>query len=376
MKELKSALAELVNAQPTMMVMAEMTPRRTTFVLERGQYDRPTDIDVTPGIPEVLGDLPQVSPAATRLTLARWLVSKENPLTARVAVNRYWQMFFGEGLVRTPDNFGSQGALPTHPALLDWLATEFIRLQWNVKALQKLIVTSATYQQSSRSKESWQVGPSNRLLGRGPRLRLPAEMIRDQALAVSGLLVRKLGGPSVRPYQPKGLWDDVVYENVPRFVQDHGDKLYRRSMYTYWKRSVPPPNLQVLDAPSREACVLKRSRTNTPQAALVLMNDPTFVEAARNLAEGVMTSPGPTTQRIDTMFRRVTARNPSSYERDRLMTTLETLRADYQRNGAAAKALLGVGESPANEKLNPAELAALTAIANVMLGLDEVITKN
>jgi len=377
LSDLKSELASLEASRPTVMVMSEMNPPRKTFVLTRGQYDQPSNIQVAPGLPAVLGQLPDGS-TANRLAFAKWLIEPFNPLTARVAVNRYWQMYFGAGLVRTPENFGSQGVRPSHPKLLDWLATEFIRSGWDVKAMQKLIVMSATYQQSSNlTLELLAADPGNRLLARGPRFRLPAELIRDNALSVSGLLVDRLGGPSVRPYQPPGLWDDVVYENVPRFQQDHGDRLYRRSMYTYWKRSVPPPNLQVLDAPSREACVLQRSRTNTPLGALVLMNDPTFMEASRKLAERSIIEGGATTDaRLVYMFRLTTGRRPNHQELKRLTRTLAELTADFRRDPNAAKELMRVGESPFRTELNVLEVAAYSAIANALLGLDETITKN
>ena len=243
--ELESEIRELQQNQPAVMVMAEMETPRKTVILTRGQYDQPSDAVVQPAIPAVLGRLNgpiESERLPNRLDLARWLTSPANPLTARVAVNRFWQMYFGVGLVSTPEDFGAQGASPTHPGLLDWLATSFVDSDWDFKAIQKTIVMSATYRQSSHvTPKLLEKDPDNRLLARGPRFRLSAEMIRDQALAISGLLVDQVGGPSVRPYQPAGLWDDVVYGNVPRFEQDHGDKLYRRSLYTYWKRSVPPP---------------------------------------------------------------------------------------------------------------------------------------
>ncbi|HAY82674.1 MAG TPA: hypothetical protein DCY79_22935 [Planctomycetaceae bacterium] len=365
---------------PTVMVMSEMNPRRKTFVLTRGDYDRPSDVEVTPDIPQVLGGLSNAVPDGTvdRLTLARWLISADNPLTARVTVNRFWQMAFGVGLVATPEDFGAQGAAPSHPELLDWLATEFVRSGWDVKALQKQIVMSATYQQTSRmSPERLQADPKNRLLARGPRFRLSAEMIRDNALAISGLLVDRLGGPSVRPYQPAGLWDDVVYGNVPRFQQDHGDKLYRRSLYTYWKRSVPPPNLQLFDAPSREACVLQRSRTNTPLAALVLMNDPTFVEAARKLAErSFAESDNEDRARLTYMFRLATSRLPTPKEISLMEQALQQAQERYRQNPDMARQLMRVGEASWQQQLDPMELAAFTAVANALLSLDETITKN
>lgn len=378
---LRAELNTLQSESPTVMVMAEAKPRRPTFVLARGQYDQPLDDEVQPAIPAVLGHLniDQANPEPiNRLALARWMVSPDNPLTARVTVNRFWQACFGTGLVSTPEDFGAQGALPSHPELLDWLAMEFVRSDWNVKALQKLIVMSATYQQSSRvTPELLQRDPNNRLLARGPRFRLPAEMIRDSALAISGLLVDRLGGPSVRPYQPPGLWDDVVYGNVPRFQQDHGDKLYRRSLYTYWKRSVPPPNLQIFDAPSREACVLQRSRTNTPLAALVLMNDPTFVEAARKLAERAILEGGPNDeQRLQYMFRLSTSRPPKPDELHLMNVVLIDSRNHYRKNSAAAEKLMSIGESAARSEFSVVETAAMTAVANAILGTDEAITKN
>ena len=379
--ELEDDLKALRDARPRVMVMAEMENPRNTFVLTRGQYDQPSEISVQPNVPAVLGsiNLPEGRDTqANRLDLAQWIVSAENPLTARVAVNRFWQMYFGDGIVVTPEDFGAQGALPSNPELLDWLATEFIASGWDVKALQKQIVMSATYRQSSHlSPELLEKDPNNRLLARGPRFRLPGEMIRDQALLISGLLVDQVGGPSVRPYQPPGLWDDVVYGNVPRFQQDHGDKLYRRSIYTYWKRSVPPPNLQVFDAPSREACVLKRSRTNTPLGALVLMNDPTFVEASRKLAElTVTTVRGTDTEKLNWIFRRVMSRWPTEHEMALLKSTLKKALVRYQQNPDLAKQLMSVGESDYDADLSNVEIAAFSAIANALLNTDEVITKN
>ena len=375
--ELRAEAKNLAASQPTVMVMAEMEPPRKTFVLTRGQYDQPSNVAVTAGLPAELGSLDGNS-AANRLALAKWMVSPNNPLTARVAVNRYWQLHFGSGLVNTPEDFGSQGEGPTHPQLLDWLATEFVHRGWDVRAIHKVIVMSATYQQSSRlSTASLKWDPDNRLLARGPRFRLPAEMIRDQALAISGLLMEHLGGESVRPYQPAGLWGDVVYENVPRFKQDHGDKLYRRSMYTYWKRSVPPPNFQAFDAPTREACVLQRSSTNTPLAALVLMNDPTFVEASRKMAERIIKQGGDRHRdRLELAFRMATGRRPNEVERSQLRDALRDLLSEFRLDQAAAAQLMRVGESPYDRSLDLPELAAYTAVVNSLLQIDESITRN
>lgn len=380
--ELEQQLAKLDVDAPTVMVMSEMSPRRKTYILARGQYDRPTEEEVQANVPAALGALPADLPA-DRLALARWLVSADNPLTARVAVNRYWQLFFGDGLVSTPEDFGTQGAVPSYPQLLDWLAVEFRRSGWNVKQFQKQIVMSATYRASSRvTPELLELDPQNRLLARGPRFRLAAELIRDHALATSGLLVRDIGGPSVRPYQPPGLWDDVVYGNAPRFQQDHGEKLYRRSLYTYWKRSVPPPNLQALDAPSREACTLRRSRTNTPQAALVLMNDPTFVEAARVLApRALREAPATPAGRLDFLFRTILGRPPQGQEAERVLAAWRDLKSSYEKDPRQARELLGVGEAPRAE-LSPAEaadeveLATLAAVANALYSTAEAITRN
>lgn len=375
LEKLRNELIALEKDSPTVMIMAEMNPPRKTFILDRGRYDAPSKKEVFASIPAVLGKLPDTD-KANRLSLAKWIFSSANPLTARVTVNRYWQMYFGTGLVSTSEDFGTQGASPTHPELLDWLAIEFVESGWNVKALQKKIVMSATYRQSSGiTKEALEKDPGNRWFSRGPRFRLSAEGIRDQALAISGLLVRKIGGPSVRPYQPPGLWKDVVYSNVPKFKQDHGQDLYRRSLYTYWKRSVPPPNLQTLDAPSREACTLKRSRTNTPLAKLVLWNDPTFVEAARVFAERMVQQEKSNKETLANMFESVTSRPPKPVELDDLLETFLYLFDRYQKDTQAAEELLSVGEFPRDEKLDDAKVAAFAAIANALFGLDETLTK-
>lgn len=377
LKAARKALDALGQEVPTAMVMGEKTPPRKTFVLNRGQYDQPGEVEVRAGLPAALGQWPAGAPR-NRLGLANWIVSEENPLTARVTVNRLWQMHFGTGIVKSSEDFGAQGEWPSHPALLDWLATEFVRGGWNRKAMHKLIVMSATYRQSSRVTPALlEADPANRLLARGARFRLPAEMIRDHALSAGGLLVGWLGGESVRPYQPPGLWDDVVYENVPRFVQDHGEKLYRRSLYTYWKRSVPPPNMQAFDAPSREVCVLTRAKTNTPLAALVLMNDPTFVEASRKLAGRVLRDGGATAEsRLTLLHRLVCGRHPTEHELGLLSGALAELQTSFHAEPAAAKRLLEVGETPRDESLDAAELAAYASLANAVLGTDEAITRN
>ncbi|MEX2286126.1 MAG: DUF1553 domain-containing protein [Planctomycetaceae bacterium] len=370
--ELRIRRAALIDAFSTVMVMEEMSPPRQTHVLTRGQYDKPA-AEVTPGVPGCLTPMPTNAPM-NRLGLARWLVDPANPLTARVAVNRFWQMHFGAGLVKTAEDFGSQGQRPTHPELLDWLATDFVRTGWNVKEMQRTIVTSATYRQQSKvSPELLKKDPENRLLARGPRLRLSAEMIRDQALFVSGLFVEKIGGPSVKPYQPAGLWEEVA--NIT-YTQDSGEALYRRSMYTFWKRTAAPPTMMTFDASPREMCTVKDARTNTPLQALALLNDVTFVEAARALAERAMVeaSPGPE-ERITRAFRLSTARKPLPAELTILTQGFRAHVERYQQDHEAAEKLIHTGESKPNTNLDATELAAYTAIAGLILNLDEVVTK-
>ena len=369
---------ELVKQIPTTMVMAEMEKPRATAILARGDYRNRGEI-VTPGVPGVLPPLPANAPA-NRLTLARWLVSPANPLTSRVAVNRYWQMYFGIGIVKTAEDFGSQGDPPSNQALLDWLATEFQRTHWDVKAMQRLIVTSATYRESSRvTPDLLERDPENRLLARGPRFRLPAEMIRDNALAASGLLNTAIGGASVFPYQPKGLWEETSYGDVftaQHYTPSHGEDLYRRSMYTFWKRTSPPPALTTFDAPNREKCTARRSVTNTPLQALVLLNDPAYVEAARVLAERTLREGGrDDARRIRFAFRLATARTPTPQE----LTVLRGLQrqelAEYREHKDEAGKLLAVGEAPLDPKLDAPELAAWTTVASAILNLDETVTK-
>jgi len=354
---------------PTVMVMADGA-RRDTFVLKRGAYDAPGE-RVTPGIPAALG-----SPdCADRLCLAQWLVSRSNPLTARVTVNRFWQSYFGFGIVKTVDDFGSQGEWPVHPELLDWLAVQFMESGWDVKAMQKLIVMSATYRQSAAIAPGMLVrDPDNRLLARGPRLRLGPETIRDQALAVSGLLVEKIGGPSVKPYQPAGLWQELSGDKG--YVQAKGDDLYRRSLYTYWKRTVPPPYMMNFDSPNREQCAVFENRTNSPLQSLDLMNDVTFVEAARKLAERMMTEGGATVQtRIAYGYALVLARPPAARQAAVLGRAFENFAAQFRAGPKAAAAFLHAGDSPVRPGLNAAELAAYASVASLILNMDEAITK-
>ncbi len=359
-------------ALPTTMVMEEMPTPRDAFILLRGEYDKKGP-KVSRGVPAAFPPLPKDAPN-NRLGFANWLVAKDNPLTARVAINRHWQMLFGTGIVKTVEDFGAQGDWPSHPELLDWLAIEFRENGWDTKKLLKRIVTSATYRQSSRVTPALlQKDPDNRLLARGPRFRLSADMIRDQALFASGLLVEKQGGASVRPYQPTGLAKELT--GTEDYVQDHAASLYRRSLYTFWKRTIAPPTLMNFDAANRETCVVRETRTNTPLQALNLMNDVTFVEAARVLAERVMKAEKATDPRLALAFRLAAARSPNPAELKILRTAFERHQAHYRDNRAAALKLIRTGEAPRERQLDVAEQAAYAAVCNLILNLDEVITK-
>ena len=383
---LRKRFADLDKTIPTAMVMQEMPTPRDTFLLIRGQYDRNGE-KVTPAVPAALPSLPKGA-KPDRLGLARWLADANHPLTARVAVNRYWQMFFGTGLVKTAEDFGIQGELPSHPELLDWLAVEWSNPSdlkakpWDVKRLVRMIVTSATYRQfSAVGREAYLRDPENRLLARGSRYRLQAEFVRDIALATSGLMNRDIGGASVYPYQPAGLWRELTERGDSRnwsaqfYVQSKGKDLYRRGMYTFWKRTSPPPMMQTFDAPDRETCTVRRSRTNTPLQALVLMNDPTFVEASRKFAERLMTEAKTTDERIVLAFRLTTSRTPGDREIGVVRKMYEQQIAVYRKDSAAALKLLSVGESKRDEKLDAAEVAAWAMVANVVLNLDETLTR-
>lgn len=398
--DLREAEAKLDKEVVRSMVLRERTARRPLQVLERGQYDKPGE-SVTRGWPEFL--LPANAAAAaavnapanaapdatasaqtnasepTRLDLARWLVSRDHPLTARVTVNRFWQQHFGTGLVETAEDFGAQGTPPSHPKLLDWLAAEFMESGWDVKRMQRLIVTSATYRQSaSANNESWQRDPGNRLLARGPRLRLDAEEIRDQALFASGLLVESFGGKSVRPYQPSGLWEAVAYpiSTTAKYERDRGPGLWRRSLYTFWKRTQPPASMQVFDAPTREACTVKRARTNTPLQALALLNDEQLSEAARSLAARALRSAGTdAAHTLERAFRLVLTRAPDARERDVLLALHARELAQFRARPGDAQASLKLGDTPADAELDPIELAAWTGVARAILNLDEAVTR-
>ena len=360
---------------PAVMVMREMQPPRETFLLKRGQYDQPGD-KVNAGVPQVLSSFTDVKPA-NRLELARWLVHPSHPLTARVAVNRLWENLFGTGLVRTTEDFGVTGEFPSHPELLDYLAVTFVQSGWDIKALLKQIVMSDTYRQESRiGAEQLSRDPENRWLGRGPRYRLSAETIRDNALAISGLLQPRVGGPSVKPYQPDGLWEDVTVERRGKYVPDRGEGAYRRSMYTFWKRTCPPPSMVSFDAPNREVCVARRSRTNTPLQALVLLNDPTYIEAARSLAMRVLRSglPGDT-EKVHAMYRASLSRSAREEEMAVISDLIAESRDRFTQSAESAAKLNQSGAVVVDSSLDANEVAVWTVIASAILNLDETITK-
>ena len=368
---------DLDGAIPATMISEDLAQPRETFVLIRGAYDKKGE-KVERGVPSALPPLPEGVPN-NRLGLAKWLTAPNHPLTSRVIVNRYWQQFFGNGIVKTAEDFGAQGTWPTHPELLDWLSTEFIRTGWNVKQMHKLMVMSGTYRQSAKVSPTLLArDPDNFLLARGPRFRLEAEVIRDSVLAMSGLLVERSGGKSVKPYQPEGVWEAVAFvgSTTREFKQDAGESLYRRSMYTFWKRTSPPPSMATFDAPSRENCTVRRPRTNTPLQALALMNDKQYVEAARRLAERMLTEGGSTPEsRLTFGFRWTTARPPTAKELEVLQRTLQKQLTTFQADKPAAEKLLAYGDSPRNMNLEPGEYAAWTMIANLLINLDETITK-
>lgn len=363
----------LLDRFPTVMVMDERADVRPTHVLFRGSFDAPRE-QVEPGLPAALPPGPRG--VSGRLALARWLTDPAHPLTARVTVNRFWQMLFGRGIVSTVEDFGSQGAEPTHPALLDWLAVELVENGWDTKQLLKTVVTSATYRQSSRAKpDLLERDPENLLLARAPRVRLPAEAIRDQALAVAGLLHEGLGGPSVKPYQPAGLWKEL--SNWGAYENDHGAGLYRRSLYTFWKRTLGPPSMLAFDSAARETCVVHEVRTNTPIQALNLMNDVTYAEAAQLLAERMIREGGDDDgARLAYGFQLATARSPEPQEKDILMTGLRRFQKRYQSAPSDAETFLDHGEHPRDTSIETPELAAYAAVASLILNLDETVTKN
>lgn len=374
----RDARAKYEAAIPVAMIMEERKEPRDIYVLHRGRYDAPDKAQkVQPDVPAVLPRLPDGAPR-NRLGLAQWLVSPENPLTARVVVNRLWQHHFGIGLVKTPDNLGVQSEPPSHPELLDWLATELIQSGWDIQYIQRLIVTSNTYQQRSEvPAEMYQRDPDNRLLARGPRYRLQSEALRDNALAISGLLIDKIGGPSVMPYQPAGLWEELAGGAHDDYTQGHGDDLYRRSLYTYRKRTVPHPSMATFDAPSWEICQVKRARTNTPLQALAMLNDVTYMEASRKFAERILTEGGKSEDaKLGFGFRAATGRAATADELAVLRASLRKYQARFRQSPAAAEEYVKHGESARNQSLDVVDLAAHTAVASIILNMDETISKD
>jgi hypothetical protein len=358
-------------------VMQEKNEAATAFVLFRGDYDKRRDevkAETPAFLPPMAPDLPK-----NRLGFAKWLLTPENPLTARVTVNRFWQQLFGAGIVRTSGDFGVTGEAPSHQELLDWMAVEFREGGWNVKDFFKMLVNSAAYRQSAATTpEKLEKDEANRLISRGPRFRMDAEMVRDYALAASGLLVSKVGGPSVRPYQPDGVWEAVaiIGSNTRDYKADTGDRLYRRSLYTFWKRSAPPASMDIFNAPSRETCTVRRERTNTPLQALVTLNDPQFIEAARYMSQSILKNGGSTPEeRIDSLALRVLARRLRPEEMTVVKSSLDDLLAFYNGHEKEVAELLNVGEFKAEPGMESATLAAWTMLANEVLNLDEALNK-
>lgn len=370
LSELRNERNDLNEWVREVMVMEELPEPRQAYILRRGAYDAQME-PVFPNTPEAILPFDKDLPA-NRLGLAKWLVDPENPLTARVTINRYWQMLFGQGIVGTPEDFGNQGQLPSHPKLLDWLAWKFMDSGWDIKAMMTLLVTSSTYRQSSKvDPELLKMDPGNRLLARGPIVRMSAEMIRDNALAASGLLVRTIGGPSVYPYQPPDLWN----MNKGTYVEGTGEDLYRRSLYTVWKRTVPPPSMNNFDAPDRSYCVVRRQQTNTPLQALSLMNDPQFVEASRVLAERVLERSDETDQALILAYRSLTSRFPGHAELEILCKLYNQLLESYKGRVEKVNALLAVGEMPVSETADREKLAALALVASMIMNHDATVVK-
>jgi hypothetical protein len=378
----RSELDALTKTIVTTMVMEEMQTPRDTYRLVRGVYDKPdTSEKLAPSTPASLGEMDESLPK-NRLGFARWLVDPKHPLTARVRVNHYWQMYFGRGIVKTSEDFGTQGVPPTHPELLDWLAVNFVESGWDVKAMQKKIVMSATYRQNSKTtKEQLEKDPANLLLSHMPRVRLGAEIVRDQALAASGLLSPQVGGPSVKPYQPGDLWSALTFQNMDEYdtnfyVQDKGDKLYRRGLYTFWKRTILPPHMQIFNAAGREMCSMRQENTNTPMQALAILNDPTFVEAARFLGQRMIREGGErSSDRVRYGFKLLLAQEPNQRKEQVLLGALNDYQSHFIHHQEDANKLLGVGDSKPNADIPESELAAYTMLASVLLNMDEAITR-
>ena len=388
-KEYKNLLAARNNKQNalnnvrknkiTSMVMGDNPPNkmRDTYLLVRGQYSSPDKSKVIQAnTPDFLHPMKTES-EKNRLGLAKWLTDKENPLTPRVTVNRYWQTIFGRGLCDTPSDFGSQGKWPTHPGLINWLAADFLESDWDVKKMIRQLVTSATYRQSSvTTEEHLAKDPENLYFARAPRFRMMGEFVRDQALHVSGLLNKKFGGPGVKPYQPAGLWNEVSLRPNRVFVQDKGDKIYRRSMYTYWKRSAPQPAMAAFDTPSREICTIQRQRTNTPMQSLVTLNDVQFVEASRFLAQRILlTGPKDFPGQVNRAFELATGRPADNLRQQVMKKAYDKQKAVFDENPAQADQLLAMGDSPRDKSLNREEHATWTVLASMILNLDETLNR-
>jgi hypothetical protein len=372
-------LNTLKNKKLTSMIMGDNPPNkmRKTYVLMRGQYASPDESkEILPDTPSFLPPMKKDLPK-NRLGLAKWLMDNEHPLTARVTVNRYWQTIFGRPLVSTPGDFGSQGSWPTHPDLLSWLAKDFVDNGWNVKRTIKQMVMSSTYRQSSTTRpEHLAKDPTNLYHARAPRFRLMGEFVRDNALSIGGLLNRTFGGPGVKPYQPPGLWNEVSLSGGRRFVQDKGDNLYRRSMYTYWKRSAPHPGLMAFDTPTRETCTLQRQRTNTPMQALVTLNDEQFVEASRAFAQRILKGPAKSfPDRLDWAFELATGR-PADSIRKEVLKDAHTFQSKVFKNEPdRAEELLKIGEAPRDNSIPAQEHATWTVLASMILNLDETLNR-
>ncbi|HIG83869.1 MAG TPA: DUF1553 domain-containing protein [Verrucomicrobia bacterium] len=379
---LKKKAGISTNSKVTSMIMQDNPEGKTrlTFILNRGQYDQPIKkgkgAEIKPGVPSILPELDDNAPK-NRLSLAKWMTDPSHPLTARVAVNRYWALFFGRGIVKTSSDFGNQGSPPTHPKLLDWLANDFVENGWNIKRTVRQIVTSATYRQQAHIlPDSYGKDPQNLLLARSSRFRLQGEFIRDSALSVSSLLVESVGGPSVKPYQPVNIWNEVSLNGGLRYKRDSGEKLYRRSMYTYWKRSAPMPNMLIFDAPTREKCLIQRPITNTPLQALVVLNDPQFVESARAFAQRII-SEGDADERsrMNYGFKLALSREATDEEFEVLKRVLNGQASAFSTDKEKAKKFLSIGESTRNESIDIVEHAAWTVIAQMILNMDETLTR-
>ncbi len=376
-RELKAAYAKVDADVPFTYIAEELPKPRETRVLKRGEYSMPGEA-VDRAVPLALGSLPPKAPK-NRLGLAQWLVDPSNPLVARVTVNRIWQQHFGEGIVRSSEDFGSRGEWPSNPALLDFLAARFVKDGWSLKKFNRLIVTSATFRQASTaSAQKRAKDPENRMLSRGPRFRLDAEVVRDSALYAAGLLVERPGGHGDKPYMPTGLWEAIAYpiSDTAKYVQDKGQALYRRSLYLFWKRTSPPPTMLLFDAPMRESCVVRRSRTNTPLQALATLNETGFVEAARRMAQRILSERTSPDDRVDHAFRIAVGRRPSSTERRIVLDLVASERKNFEADREAAEQLLAIGESSRDRKLDTTDLAAWTLACNLVLNLDEALTQH